>query len=190
MKVLIKAQGVATPYQYEGDFATLGDVKAVTTGIVWDNTNVIVHATQSLLLNDEASLPQGDTLVLVVLTKKSAAGAAGPANYHTMGRNDLLRFVSSVVAGEPTAKEWFSGFSNWKTADIVTSLDEFYADEVAVPVANGDEFDSVIAQLDSAKQAVQGLKNRVVGTPTPATFGGFTQEELQSSESYYAAFVR
>jgi len=187
MKVLIKAQGVATPYQYEGDFATLGDVKAVTTGIVWDNTNVIVHATQSLLLNDEASLPQGDTLVLVVLTKKSAAGAA---DYHTMGRNDLLRHVKSVVAGEPTAKEWFSGFSNWKTTEIVSSLDEFYADEVAVSVASGDEFDSVIAQLDSAKQAVQGLKNKVIGTPAIPTFGGFTQEELQSSESYYAAFVR
>jgi hypothetical protein len=187
MKVLIKAQGVATPYQYDGDFTTLGDVKAVTTGIVWDNTNVIVHATQSLLLNDEALLPQGDTLILIVLTKKSAAGAA---DYHTMGRNDLLRHVSSVVASEPTAKEWFSGFSNWKTTDIVTSLDEFYADEVAAtPVVSGDQFDSVISLLASAQQTVVELRNKVVGVPTTPTFGGFTQAELQESEAYYAAFV-
>ena len=197
MKVFIKAGGVAKPYEVEFEGGNFGELKAAVRAaghtILWDNTNTIVNSTRVILIGDDSLVPQEDNLVLMVVTKKSAAGA----DYSALGRNALLGVVRNIIAsdGQP-AKEFFGNYPQKKTDDVVNLLNDWFGSE------SGDDVDTseVVAELDTAANAlslasvaVAAAKELIAGlsatTVVEQKFGGYTQAQLDEQHARFTATV-
>ena len=198
MKVFIKAGGSSRPYEVEFTGQTFGELKAAAAAqghsINWSNTNAIVRTTQNILATDDSLVPQEDNLVLLVVTKKSAAGAV-PVTYADLGRNDLLRYTSGVVAeGGDAAKAHFGTFSSKRTDVIVELLDQYFATAQTASI----DVEEVLEQVQDAKDLLNSALEAItkvgeligslqVTVASEELFGGFTQSQLNEDHARIAA---
>jgi hypothetical protein len=197
MKVFIKAAGSARPYEFEFEGKTFGELKAAASAaghaINWSNTNAIVKSTQVILATEDSVVPQEDNLVLLVVTKKSAAGTV-PVTYADLGRNDLLRYTSGVVAeGGDEAKSHFGTFSSKRTDVVIELLDQWFAAQESAPV----DVDTLLQYVDDVEDFLEGaqtalgiLREKINnGVATEEKFGGFTQAQLDEVHARMSAIV-
>lgn len=203
MKVFIKAGGSSRPYEVDFTGQTFGELKKVAAAqghtINWANTNTIVRTTQNILATDDSLVPQEENLVLLVVTKKSAAGLA-LGSYHDLGRNDLLRYTSGVVAeGGEAAKAHFGTFSSKKTDMIVELLDQYFATQETTSSVDVEEVlewvqdakDLLGSALDAVTKVGELLGSLRVAVSAPAEelFGGFTQSQLNEDHARITAVL-
>lgn len=191
MKVFIKAGGVAKPYEVEFEGGNFGELKAAAAAqghsIVWNNTNTIVNSSRTMLLSDDSLVPQEANLVLMVVTKKSAAGA----DYSTLGRNALLGVVKQTIASDgQSAREFFSNYPQKPSSVIVDLLNDYFGSE-----AGDDEVDveEVLDALDAASAAIATARELVAnissGTVAEQKFGGYTQAQLDEDHARATALT-
>jgi hypothetical protein len=157
MNVLIKAAGAAKPYQVAFDGGTFGELKEVIAeaghNINFTNTNTVVLSTQVILATDDSLVPQEENLVLMVVTKKSTAGAT----YDEMSRNALMQFVKSIKneQGEQ-ASQHFGNYPTMCTSEVVQLLDEWFENEVRPESTSVEE---VTEYVQDAIDLVSGARD-------------------------------
>lgn len=194
MNVLIKAAGVAKPYKVEFGGGTFGELKAAIAAaghnINFVNTNTVVLSTQNILATDDSLVPKEENLVLMVVTKKSTAGAA----YDEMGRNALLGFIKSIKEENgDEAKEHFGNYPSMRTSEIVELLDKWFEDHQDT----GAGTDKVQEYIKDAIDFVEGAQSALIIAleklqslrTGDETFGGYTAAELDARHAEIAAAV-